>query len=110
VLIALELEVDFIFDNARIAISNLTREIGSSIGFFEGRREETIGQVFLSGGIAKSRTLVRIMSEELHMNCLSWNALEHCETSLGSSQRENFEKDSLDLHVACGAAVEMLNS
>jgi Tfp pilus assembly PilM family ATPase len=96
-------------ENARVAISNLTREIGSSIGFFEGRREETIGQVFVSGGIAKSRTLVRVMGEELHMNCLSWNALEHCEPTLGGSQREKLERDTLDLHVACGAAVEMLN-
>jgi type IV pilus assembly protein PilM len=110
VLIALEQEDDFMIENARVAISNLTREVGSSIGFFEGRREETIGQVFVSGGIAKSRTLVRVMGEELHMNCMSWSALERCEPALGGSQREKFEQDSLDLHVACGAAAEMLNS
>jgi type IV pilus assembly protein PilM len=110
VLIALDQEDDFMIENARVALANLSREIGSSIGFFEGRREETIGQVFVSGGIAKSSTLMRVLGEEVHMTCTSWNALESCENALGGSQRETLVKDALDLHVACGAAAEVIHS
>jgi type IV pilus assembly protein PilM len=110
VLIALEQEDEFMVENARVALGNLTREIGSSIGFFEGRREETIGRVYLSGGVAKSRTLIKVIGEELHMPCTSWSAVEACEINLPNSKRDAFASDALDLHVACGAAAEALNS
>lgn len=37
-------------DHARLSLAALTREIASSIGFFEGRREENITRVYVSGG------------------------------------------------------------
>jgi type IV pilus assembly protein PilM len=110
VLIALEQEDELMVENVRMALMNLTREIGSSIGFFEARREETISQIFVSGGITKSKTLVKVMSEELHMACTPWNPLAACEVAVPSQQREQFAAEAFDLHVACGAAAEVLNS
>ena len=110
VLIALEQEDEVMVENARMALMNLTREVSSSIGFFEARREESISQIFVSGGTAKSKTLLKVMGEELHLPCKSWNALEACELHLPSHKRDTFEADSLDLHVACGAAAEVLQS
>ena len=110
VLIALEQEDEVMVENARMALMNLTREVASSIGFFEARREESIPQIFVSGGTAKSKTLLKVMGEELHLPCHSWNALQACEVNLPSGKRETFEADSLDLHVACGAAAEILQS
>jgi type IV pilus assembly protein PilM len=110
VLIALEQEDEVMVENARMALMNLTREVSSSIGFFEARREESISQIFVSGGTAKSKTLLKVMGEELHLPCKSWNALEACEVNLPASKRETFADDALDLHVACGAAAEVLNS
>jgi Tfp pilus assembly PilM family ATPase len=97
-------------ENARMALMNLTREISSSIGFFEARREESIRQVFVSGGTAKSKTLLKVMGEELHLPCKSWSAAGACEVTLPSSKRETFTSDALDLHVACGAAAEALQA
>jgi type IV pilus assembly protein PilM len=110
VLIALEQEDEVMVENARMALMNLTREVSSSIGFFEARREESISQIFVSGGTAKSKTLLKVMGEELHLPCKSWNALEACELHLPSNKRETFAVDALDLHVACGAAAEVLHS
>jgi Tfp pilus assembly PilM family ATPase len=88
----------------------LTREIGSSIGFFEGRREETVGQVWISGGFAKSKALVRILSEELHMPCVAWNAIERCDIAVPAARRQQFNEDMVDFSVACGAATQLLNA
>lgn len=110
VLQALEQEDEIMVENTRAAIADLTREVSSSIGFFEGRREETIAQVWISGGVAKSSTVVRVLSEELRMPCLSWNALERCEVNVPSAKRSQFASQALDLSVACGAAAELMKS
>src|SRR6185436_17058460 len=44
----LESEDELMIENTRLALNVITREIGSSIGFFEGRHEETVGQVWVS--------------------------------------------------------------
>jgi Tfp pilus assembly PilM family ATPase len=105
---ALAQEDEVMVENTRMALMALTREIGSSIGFFEGRREETIRQVWVSGGLSKSKTVLRVLSEELHMPCLAWNATERCEINIASARRGRFTEEMLDLSVACGAATEAL--
>ncbi len=102
-------EKDEIADStARLSLTVLTREISSSIGFFEGRREENIGKIFISGGIARSKALLSILSEELHMPCESWDPFKACEIALPSSRRKMFADDFVSLNVACGAAAEAL--
>jgi Tfp pilus assembly PilM family ATPase len=109
VLSTIEQEDELMVENARLALNMLTREIGSSIGFFEGRREETIGQVWISGGLAKSKTVLRILSEELHMNCQAWNTVDRCEIAVPSSQQQQLNQDICDFSVACGAASQLLS-
>jgi type IV pilus assembly protein PilM len=110
VLQALEHEDEMMVENTRMALMVLMREIGSSIGFFEGRREETIDRIFVSGAPAKSQTLLKVMSEEVHMPCESWNALSPCEIAIPIQKRQQFAEDALDLNVACGAAAELLTA
>jgi Tfp pilus assembly PilM family ATPase len=110
VLSTLEQDDELMVENARLALNMLTREIGSSIGFFEGRREEAIGQVWISGGLAKSKSALRILSEELHMPCQAWNAIERCEVAVAASQRPQLEADKIDYSVACGAASQLLTA
>jgi Tfp pilus assembly PilM family ATPase len=110
VLVALDQEDELMIENVRLALMVLCREVGSSVGFFEGRREETISRVFVSGGPAKSPTILQVMGEEIHMPCEAWSPLETCEMSVPAAQRERANVDELDLHVACGAAAELLNA
>ncbi len=104
----LDQDDEVMVENARLALTALTREIGSSIGFFEGRREETISKVWVSGGLAKNRAVLRVLAEELQMPTIAWNVAERCEVHVAAAKRERFEHESLDLGAACGAALELL--
>jgi Tfp pilus assembly PilM family ATPase len=110
VLTALDQEDEVMVEYARMALMSLTREIGSSIGFFEGRNEHTIRQIWVSGGLARNKTLLRLLGEELHMPCQSWVALEHCEINVNSSKKAQLAEEMLDYSIACGAAVQLLNA
>lgn len=95
-------------DNARLSLAALTREIASSIGFFEGRREENITRVYVSGGGARLKSLLSILSEELHIPCEAWDPFSQCEVALPVGRREMLALDFVSLNVACGAAAEAL--
>jgi len=107
---ALEQEDEVIVENARVALMAFTREIGSSIGFVEGRREETIGQIWVSGGLSKNKTVLRVLGEELRMPCLSWNAVDRCEINVPAAKRSRLTEEAADFSVACGAATQLLKS
>ena len=93
-------------DNARLSLAALTREIASSIGFFEGRREENITRVYVSGGGARLKSLVSILSAELHIPCEAWDPFKTCEIALPAGRKETLADDLVSLSVACGAAAE----
>jgi Tfp pilus assembly PilM family ATPase len=95
-------------ENARLSLAALTREIASSIGFFEGRREENITRVYVSGGGARLKTLLSILSSELHIPCEAWDPFKTCEVALPAGRKETLAQDFVSLNVACGAAAEAL--
>jgi len=95
-------------DNTRLSLAALCREIASSIGFFEGRREENITRVYVSGGCARMKSLLTILGEELHIPCEAWDPFSTCELALPASRKVALEKDFVSLNVACGAAAEAL--
>ena len=95
-------------DNARLSLAALTREIASSIGFFEGRREENITRVYVSGGGARVKSLLSILSQELHVPCEAWNPFATCEIAIPAGFNETMAADFVSLNVACGAAAEAL--
>ena len=110
VLIALQQEDEMMIENGRVALMNLSREIASSIGFFEARREEKVARTYVSGGTAKSRTLLKILTDEVHIPCEGWNPLLGCDVSVAANQRERLSEAAFDLHVAYGAAAELIKS
>lgn len=105
---ALEAGDELLGEAARMSLAALTRELSSSIGFFEARREETIAHVFVSGGLARSQVLLNLMSEELNMPCEAWHPFERCEITVPAARKSDFAKEAVNLNVACGAAVELL--
>lgn len=101
---------DLLIETARLSLAALTREISSSIGFFEGRHEDNITRIFVSGGPANSKAILQLLAEELHMPCEVWNPFSKCEMSLPGKQKATIAGDLANLNVACGAAVEFLKS
>jgi Tfp pilus assembly PilM family ATPase len=108
VLQGLEQEDEVMVEYTRVALTSLAREIGSSIGFFEARHEQAIGRVFVSGGPAKSKTFLKLMTEELGMPCEAWSAVDACENLVAANRRDDLARESVDLNAACGAAAEIL--
>ncbi len=105
---ALQAGDDIASENARLSLAALVREIASSIGFFEGRREENITKVYVSGGGARLKPLLTILGEELHIPCEAWNPFNTCEFALPAGRKEKLADDFVSLNVACGAAAEAL--
>lgn len=110
VLQALDQEDEVMVEYTRVALNALIREIQNSIGFLEHRHDETISKVFVSGGPAKSQTLLKVLAEELRLPCESWSAVARCESALSPERAGTLAHDSLDLNVACGAAAELLKA
>lgn len=107
-LLALEEGEPTMVEVARLALTALTREISSSIGFCEARREENISRIFVSGGPACSKALLSILNEELHITCELWDPFKNCQIAVSGSQKELLAREMTNLHVACGAAAELL--
>ncbi len=103
---ALGHEDEVMIEYTRVSMNTLTREISSSIGFIEHHHEGVISKVYVSGGPAKSRVFLKLMGEELGMPCESWSAVEHFEIAIPGSQRADFDREALDLNVACGVAAQ----
>lgn len=108
VISALDQDDEVMVEYTRVTMNTLTREISSSIGFIEHHHDATIDRVFVSGGPANSKVFLKLMGEELGMQCEAWSAAEKCDIELSGQRREAFDRESLDLNVACGAATQVL--
>jgi len=108
VLLALDQEDEVMVEYSRVALNALIREIQNSIGFLEHRHEETISKIMVSGGPSKSPTLLKVLSEELHLPCEAWVAISKCESALPANRNASLALENIDLNVACGAAADLL--
>lgn len=95
-------------ENARMALSELIRSISSSIGFFEARREEAIPRVYVSGGLSKSATILKILTEELQLPCEAWNPFATCQIDLPAGKKAQLDQEIPSLAIAYGVASEIL--
>jgi type IV pilus assembly protein PilM len=107
---ALDHEDEVMVEYTRVALNALVREIQSSLGFLEHQRDQRIDRIHVSGGPAKSKTLLKVMSEELGLPCESWRAVDKCENGISNQRKATFESDAMDLNVACGAAAQLLKA
>ena len=94
----------------RTSLARLATEVRNSIGFFEGQREESIQRIFVSGGLARTETILQALSDELSLPCEIWDPLEMCEVALPAGKRQALPNEFVSLNVACGAAFEYLRN
>ncbi|MDD5350693.1 MAG: pilus assembly protein PilM [Chthoniobacteraceae bacterium] len=104
----LEQEEVLTVENARLSLGELIHSISSSIGFYEAQREEAISRVYVSGGLAKQPTILKILGEELHLPCESWDPLAAAELSLPRTRAAELAGHLPELGAACGVATEIL--
>jgi Tfp pilus assembly PilM family ATPase len=97
-------------DICRGSLGRLATEVRNSIGFFEGQHEEGIHRIFVSGGLARTETILQTLSDELGLPCEIWDPLETCEVALPAAKRQALPHEFVSLNVACGAAFEYLRN
>ncbi len=97
-------------DTCRNSLLRLATEVRNSIGFFEGQSEESLGRIFVSGGMAKTEMILQVLSDELGLPCEIWDPLETCEVALPPAKRQSLANEFVSLNVACGAAISYLNA
>ena len=94
----------------RGSLTRLATEVRNSIGFFEGQHEQNIHRIFVSGGLARTETILQTLSDELGLPCEIWDPLETCEVALPPAKRQALPNEFVSLNVACGAAFEYLRN
>jgi Tfp pilus assembly PilM family ATPase len=94
----------------RDSLTRLATEVRNSIGFFEGQHEQNIHRIFVSGGLARTETILQTLSDELGLPCEIWDPLETCEVALPPEKRQALPHEFVSLNVACGAAFEYLRN
>jgi Tfp pilus assembly PilM family ATPase len=94
----------------RASLVRLATEVRNSIGFFEGQHEQSIHRIFVSGGLARTETILQTLSDELGLPCEIWDPLETCEVALPPAKRQALPHEFVSLNVACGAAFEYLRN
>ena len=95
-------------DAGRMSLTLLARELRSSIGFFEGQREEPISRVYFSGGLVRALMPLQILSDELEIACDTWDPFQTCTIDLPKSQAGSFDAERTHLNIAAGAALDVL--
>ncbi len=94
----------------RTSLTRLATEVRNSIGFFEGQHDHSIHRIFVSGGLARTETILQTLSDELSLPCEIWDPLETCEVALPAAKRQALPHEFVSLNVACGAAFEYLRN
>lgn len=94
----------------RSSLGRLATEVRNSIGFFEGQHDHSIHRIFVSGGLARTETILQTLSDELGLPCEIWDPLETCEVALPPAKRQALPHEFVSLNVACGAAFEYLRN
>lgn len=96
------------FEAGRMSLVHLARELRSSIGFFEGQREESIQRVYFSGGLVRSLMPLQILSDELEIACVTWDPFQTCQIDVPRARLTAFDGERTHLNVATGAAIDLL--
>jgi type IV pilus assembly protein PilM len=91
--------------NLESLVLPLGRELRASIDFFEHQQDKTVGQVFITGGSARSEFIVQMLQTELMVECRPWNPLSFVEVALPPQQAAEIDHVAPQLAVAVGAAV-----
>jgi type IV pilus assembly protein PilM len=86
----------------------LGRELRASVDYFEHQQDQTVTQVFISGGSARSEFIVQTLQSELIAECKAWNPIGFLDLALPPQQAAELEHVAPQLAVAIGAATGVL--
>ena len=83
----------------------LGREIRASLDFFEHQADRPVGQVYVSGGSARSDMIVQMLHQEMMVECKTWNPTGFLQLALPGQQAVEVDHIGPQLTVAVGAGL-----
>lgn len=86
----------------------LGRDLRASIDFYEHHQDQPVGQVFLSGGAARSEYFIQSLQTELMIPCRVWSPVAGLEVALPAQQMEQLPQNGTQLTIAIGAAAGVI--
>jgi type IV pilus assembly protein PilM len=86
----------------------LGRELRASIDFFEHQQDQSVTQVFITGGAARSEFILHTLQHEMMIDCKILNPTTFLQMELSSQQTVEIEQVASQLTVALGTALAAL--
>jgi type IV pilus assembly protein PilM len=90
--------------NLEPLLTPLGRELRASIDFFEHQQDRTVGQIYISGGSARSEFIMKSLEAELMAPCKPWNPAATLQLALPATHAAEIEQVATQLTVALGTA------
>ena len=89
-------------------LTPLSRELRASMDFFEHQQDTVIGQIFVSGGSARSQVVQQVLQAELMAECKLWNPLAKMKLEVPPERAAELEAVTSQLAAVVGAALAAL--
>lgn len=93
----------------KAVIDQVGQELKASIDFYEKETSQHVGQVFVSGGSARSQFIVQELQNEFMIPCRAWNPTGFLELAVPEPKKATIEQDAPQMVVAIGAAAGWFN-
>ncbi len=90
-------------------LAPLARELRTSIDFFEHQQENTVSEIYVSGGSVRSASLVQMLQSELNLPCKPWDPSRSFGIDLPSALQSKIKEDAPQLATALSAGLAVLN-
>jgi type IV pilus assembly protein PilM len=83
----------------------LGRELRASLDFFEHQQDRPVSHIYVSGGSAKSESILEMLRAELIVECKTWSPTGFLQMSLPGQQATEIDHVGSQLTVAIGGAL-----
>jgi len=83
----------------------LGRELRASLDFFEHQQDRAVSHIYVSGGSAKSESILEMLRAELVVECQTWNPTGFLQMALPGQQAVEIDQVGSQLTVAIGGAL-----
>lgn len=93
---------------AEKSLQLISREMLSSIGFYEAQLDRTIDKIYVSGASTRAMMVLQALSDNLNFPCEAWDPFGNCEVALAPDRRRALERDGRCLNVAFGVALSLI--
>jgi type IV pilus assembly protein PilM len=87
-------------------LAPLVDELQNSIAYVEGiYHDSKVSKVLISGGSARSNTIIQSLAQLTHLSCTRWNPLSYMDIDLPKHKAASVDRDSPQLITAVGAGI-----